>query len=500
MKRLILSSLIGLMTTFGAFGVDSDTRNGLEKCLDNFQNDEDIVNFINNGHSTADGTGWIGLSELLKDFPTLEEQQAAIFSTAAIPEGYTQDFFKESKSTFARLYAALFLKYVATECPEYFIALSERFANDKSDESVRLHSFYKWEGEKIQFITKDEYDKTEIGNRLIGALSLESITYHLSTDYYFLALPKDTANIGEWLTYETGLDKLLPLKDGNCGGMWEMKNSQDTTDTFVIDGIDYINIHQSFPGLIVKFNSNRVPIVRHDNYGYTAINAPNNYIEQTHTHGRALSKAKEIADTLRRRGCNDMELYIATTDSPEGIVANTIQTKLFNEVVEKPTKQSKMTSWGITASVAGTAAAAGGATWGVTRILQSFFNARAEAQTTKTLAKAFTRKAANAKTVKVIARGVTGGGAIVAGVLILGGFALQATFEGLTKDLQPVDVEIYDQLYIMYKTPMNTANQQIKPLPPLESSAITIENTTLAGIGNDNEDTEKKRRAYGVKF
>ena len=486
MKRLILSSLIGLMTTFGAFGVDSDTRNGLEQCVDNFLNDEETINLINNGYTT-DGATWSGLSDLIKDLPTLEAQQAAIVSTP-IPEGYTSDYFKDSRSTFARLYAALFLKHVATMCPEYFIALSERFANDKADGSVRLHLFYKWDGEKIQIITKNEYDNiTERENRFIGALTLESITHHLSSNYYFLALPKDTANIGEWLKYETGLEKLQPLKEGDCGGMWEMKNSTNTTDNFVIDGINFINMHKSFPGLIIKYDPNTIPIVRDDNYGYTAINARDYHIQQAYTQGNAISTAKDIATQLNNRGCDDMELYIATTDSPEGIVTKTIQDKLFKQEVETHTQQSKMTGWGITASVTGSVAVAGGIAWGVTSMIESYYNTKAAAAATKTLGKTLLKTATKAKLGKIIARGVSlGSGAITLGVFALGGFALKETFDGLTKDLQPVEIQTYDQLYIMYKTPMNTASQKIKALPRLESSAITIGNTTLAGNGTGN--------------
>ncbi|MBO5834175.1 MAG: hypothetical protein J6R22_04455 [Alphaproteobacteria bacterium] len=503
MKRLILSSLIGLMTT-GAMADRAEVAEGLKNCLNNYLNNTDIVNFLNDGPETqTDETPFKGLQDMITGANNKDGQIYSISNTFSDSRSI-DPVVRENRSNLAKASVGSMLLYVSNFCPEYFVAFAQsigesNFTNyENMKATLQLPIIWDDTAQKIKVVTMDTYTETPKENQVPIKIDINKILSNLASTYYLLALPKGTGTPGKWLVYNDA-DKAITNYNGSCKNKMNWSIPYKNSTNYIINGKHQISRYNSFPGQLINYDKNHVSAVGQDTNGMTVIN--HNQCSDCVTSNALLDFAVKdgykIANDFYTAngtdGCNpkDFRLYIASTNDPIAIVAKYLNTaeleienpKTFGEVASTTLQWAKWPA--ILSGIAyGTSAASYGLAYSTATMAGTTVTAAAELGATATGAAKATNALSKASR---FARGAGTGFLVLTGITAI----LTVTYEALFDDTTPVTVEGYDQLFIMHEiSPSDISSADQEALTNLNSNVLQISDGFSNTDGNGYTDRD----------
>ena len=499
MKRLILSSLISLMTTFSAF---ADKYNTLEECLTGLMNDKAFVEALNVGQyaqnnkyvNTFQGTfEYSGISNYLAESSSSELHDCTT-STAALS---AQQKHIARNSGFARYFAYSTLIYVIENCPTFLSTMIDPLTKESTTVTtyMGIPTMCDPDTKQVKIITLDDYEtKKAESDLLTTALYMNASDLTGLIKGYFMYLMDDTKHAnGTWVKRDDITGSKWP---SGCEQEWGMFSKGNPLSTaigqietngkrpelnikpdaiFFIDQIPSRSDILAFPGLLL----------------YDKLDSSIEGIQFSNSLNSATDFAASIASKLQNENCQgQMYIHVVTPYDFNNDLAN-FATTLENAGMNED-------SWLTTAAVhAAETSVAAGVLWGIGK---------------------FAKGGKFATNFPKVVKGL----GVVSIVLVAVGAAAEIS-EMIYATWADKDIIELDKVFVLasYAINNNTDRQLYSTttqLPDIEGiinnrAVVQNPNDSLAGNGNNNEYTnrddysapaqqpaEKKRRAYGVKF
>ncbi len=455
MKKLFFAfALMGIVSSAYAGEYSSFLQ-----CVQAFHNDQDVLNQLNYGNPAETDAIFTGIKDIVKSYDTPEEQYNAITSVEKDSEKYSYEAYRN----YVLASMAMLQYYVAINCPEYFIHFIDYYSTDVTRKLPKELAPYLIAEEvdgkqQIKLVSADEYNNSQSSFKRRQYLSFNS---NLAGGFYMLLLPTDLGkNAGDWLTYEEGKNVLRAYKNQSCGDGWYQQTRMETgiqRDYYFVDVIDHVNIHNSFPGLLVpmtqtidgqQVSQSSIAVRDRNNAatgGETDYIGVNNYSDNPISSGGlgfASENSKKLAVRLKNSECtkaNDFSVYIASPKHPLGIVDEYIG-KIFNKIVKKDhtedVKEQQSTKNMFT--YGGVGVAVGGGLMLGALGLKAWFGAES--------AKAVV--AAKAGTA------VAGGFLVIGGIVVALIGIFKSVADAFSEMEEPLAVTGYDRMFIYYKVPL----------------------------------------------
>lgn len=507
MKRIILSILIGLTATTGAMADDGTKEQqyaSFLECVEAFHNDSTNLNQLNEGDQTAQDAQFTGIKDIVKLYDTPEEQYNAITNVDQNSDKYDYEAYRN----YVVASLAMLQFWVASKCPQYFIHFIDYYSTDgtkKMPEELAGYIIAEDVGGKqqIKLVSAEDYNNSQSSFKKRQALTFNP---NMAGEFYMLLLPTDLSKkSGQWLTYKDGMEALKDYKNQSCGDGWYVSTRLNTgaqqKENYFVDVIDHVNIHKSFPGLLVPMNTtvndeevskDSIAVRAQNNsaeggaLNYIGMNNFNDNVSSAGAVAYASEKSKILTKKLQNSNCANADkfsVYIASPQHPLYLVDSYIG-EVFNKITktdrtaERNAQQFKkniLTYGGYGVAGAGVLglSALGLKAWATSTPFKSVIGASAG---------------------KAVA-----GSSLAVGGIVLGLIGVFKTVGDAFSEMEEsLPVSGYDKMYIYYKAPLSTyapkisAKNELKQVLDKQEAQTTSNASSGLALPGGNAGTPAK--------